>query len=106
MKLQDLSMRQVAIGVPTLGILDWAFLQFIALPNMTDRQRALLYSVWDSKPYLYVFIVAFVGFAIWFVFFYRGPLMTQGRKIAVFGMALGAACGMLMIFVIRLTWHI
>jgi hypothetical protein len=99
-------MRQVAIGVPVLGLLDWAFLQFIALPNMTDRQRALLYSVWDSKPYLYVLSLAFVGFAIWFVFFYRGPLMTQGRKIAVFGMALGAVCGMLMIFVIRFTWHI
>ncbi len=106
MKLQDLSMRQVAIGVPVLGLLDWAFLQFIALPNMTDRQRALLYSAWDSKSYVYFLSLAFVGFAIWFVFIYRGPLMTQGRRIAVFGMALGAVCGILMIFVIRLTWHI
>ncbi len=32
--------------------------------------------------------------------------MTQGRKIAVFGMALESVCGMLMIFVIRFTWHI
>lgn len=99
-------MRQVAIGVPALGLLDWAFLQFIALPNMTDRQRALFYSAWDSKPYLYVLSLGFIGFAIWFVFFYRGPLMTPGRKIVVFGMALGAVCGMLMILVIRLTWRI
>jgi hypothetical protein len=106
MKLEDLSLRQVAIGVPVLGLLDWAFLQFVALPNMTERQRALLYSIWDSTPYLYAITLAFVGFAIWFVFFYRGPLMTQGRKIAIFGMALGSVCGMLMILVIRLTWHI
>jgi Sec-independent protein secretion pathway component TatC len=106
MKLEDLSLRQVAVAVPILGLLNWAFLQFVALPNMTEDQRNHLYSGGTFAPYLFALGLAFVCFAIWFVFIYRGALMTQGRKIAVFGMALGSVCGMLMILVIRFTWHI
>jgi hypothetical protein len=106
MKLEDFSLRQVAVAVPILGLLNWAFLQFVALPNMTEEQRKHLYTGSAFAPYGYTISAIFVCFAIWFVFFYRGRWLTHGRKIAVFGMALGSICGMLMIAVIRLTWHI
>ena len=106
MKLEDFSLRQVAVGVPVLGILNWAFLQFVALPNMSESQRKQLYTGSAFARYGYSISFAFVCFAIWFVFFYRGPFMTHGRKIAVFGLALGSVCGFLMILIIRLTWHI
>ena len=73
---------------------------------MTESQRKQLYTGSVFAPYGYAISIAFVFFAIWFVFFYRGPRMTHGRKIAVFGMALRSVCGMLMILIIRLTWHI
>jgi len=40
------------------------------------------------------------------VFSYRGRYSTHGTKIAAFGMAMGAFCGMLLTLLIRLSWHI
>jgi hypothetical protein len=105
-KIEDLSLRQVAIVVPILGFLNWAVFQFLILPPMPEEQRQRLYAGWASTPYPYAVSLAFILFAAWFVFFYRGRVSTHGRRIAVFAMAFGALCGMLMIFAIRTVWHI
>jgi len=106
LKLSDLSIRQVAIAVPTLAILNWAVFQFAVLPNMSEEERRQLYPGWISSPYVYALCFIFIGFALWFVFLYRGTLATHERRIALFGMALGSFFGMLMISAIRLSWHI
>jgi hypothetical protein len=85
MKLEDFSLRQVAVAVPVLGLFNWAFLQFVSLPHMTESQRKQLYTGSAFAPYGYAISIAFVCFAAWFVFFYRGPQMTHGRKIASSG---------------------
>jgi hypothetical protein len=105
-KLRDFSLRQVAVGVSVLGFLNWAGLQFAILPGMLEDQRKRLYSGWVSTPYPYAISFAFIVFAIWFVFYYQGRFVTHGRRIAVFGMALGALCGMVLILVICAAWHI
>ena len=106
MQLKDLSLRQTAVAVLLLGFVNWAVLQFVLLPEMPDEQRKRLYSGWASTPYPYAVSVVFIGFAIWFVFSYRGRFATHGRKVAIFAMALGALCGMVMILLIRTVWHI
>src|SRR5580704_10988225 len=98
MKLEDLSVRQVAIAVPALGVLNWAILQFAFLPGMSRSQREHLYA--GSNPYLYALTVAFIVFGCWFTFGYRGRFATHGRKIAVFAIALGSLCGMVMVIAI------
>jgi hypothetical protein len=106
MRLSDLTIRQGGIGVPVLGLLNWAVLQFAVLPNMSADQRRQLYPNWISSPYLYATCVAFVCVALWFVFRYRGTLATQERRIALFAMALGSLCGTLLILALRVTWRI
>jgi hypothetical protein len=106
MKLENLSLRQVVVAVPILGLLNWAILQFALLPNMTEQERRGIYSGWMSTPYRYAISAAYICAAIWFVFFYRGRYLTHGRRIAAFAMGLGALGGMLMLLVIRVTWHI
>ena len=106
MKLRELSLGLVAVAVHVLVLLNWAGLQFVVLPNMSEDQRKHLYSGFASTPYPYIIGITFVCFAIWFVFSYRGPLMTEGRKTAVFGIALATICGMLLILAIRIAWHI
>jgi hypothetical protein len=106
MKLENLSFRQVALGVLVLGFLTWAGLQFAILPSMPAEERKQLYSGWPSTPYPYFVGIAFICFAVWFVFSYNGSLATHGRKIVVFAMALGSLGGMLMILAIRLAWHL
>ena len=105
MSLENLSFRQVAVAVPILGLLNWAIFQF-GMSRMTEQERRGIYAGWMSTPYPYAISVALVCTAIWFVFFYRGRYATHGRRITAFAMALGALCGMLMILVIRVTWHI
>jgi hypothetical protein len=105
-KLEDLSFRQVAVVIPILALLNWAIFQFGILPKMTEQERNAIYAGWMSTPYPYVISLGLVFAAIWFVFSYRGRFSTQGRRIAAFGMALGTVCGMLLILVIRITWHI
>src|SRR5262249_52287342 len=104
--LENLSFRQVAVGIFLLALLNWAFLQFVALPNMSEQERRGIYAGWISAPYSYGISVLIIFAFVWFAFFYRGRHSTHGRRIAAFGMALGGLCGMLMILVIRLTWHI
>jgi hypothetical protein len=99
-------MRQVAVAVPILGLFNWAILQFALLPGMTEQQRRGIYSGWMSTPYPYAFSAALICAAVWFVFSYRGRYSTHGRRIAAFGMVVAALCGMLMIVLIRATWHI
>ncbi len=106
MKIEDLSLRQVAAGVSVLGFLNWAVLQFLILPTMPEEQRKRLYAGWLSTPYPYAISLAFMLFAVWFVFSYRGRFSTRGRQIAVFAMAMGALCGIVMILAIRTVWHI
>jgi hypothetical protein len=103
-KLEDLSLRQIAIGVPAFGFVNWALLQFVFLPKMLQSQRDHLYA--GSNSYLYSLSIAFIIFAYWFTFRYRGQYATHGRKIVVFAMALGSLCGMIMMFAIRAYWHI
>ena len=106
LRLENLSLRQVAIGVSILGLANWAILQFGLLPMMTAQQRDAIYPTWVSNPYIYAASLAFVCAAIWFVFSYRGSHSTQRRRIIVFAMALGTLGGMLLMLVIRTTWHI
>lgn len=106
MKLSDLTLGQVGIGVLALGLLNWAVLQIAVLPNMSGDQRTQLYPAWVSSPYPYTICLVFVAAALWFVFRYRGTLATHERRIALFAMPLGSLCGMLMIAVIRVMWHI
>ena len=106
MRLEDLSLRQVAVAVPIAALLNWAVFQFAVLPNMTEPERRRIYSGWMSNPYPYAIAVVLICAAIWFVFLYHGRHLKHGRRIAAFGIALGALCGMLMILVIRITWHI
>jgi hypothetical protein len=106
MKLEDLSLRQVAIAVPILGLFNWAGLQYVVLPHMPEGRRRQLYAGAASSPYLYAVSLAFVVFAAWFVFKYQGRFATHGRRVAVFGMALGSLCGTIMIIAIRAYWHI
>jgi len=73
---------------------------------MTEQDRKGIYAGWMSTPYPYAVSVALICAAIWFVFLYRGSYSTQGRRVAAFAMALGASCGILIILVIRITWHI
>jgi len=105
-RLESLSFRQVAAGVFVLGLLNWTFLQFVALPDMSDQERRGIYAGWISSPYSYAIAVALILAFGWFAFSYRGRHSTHGRRIAAFGMALAGLCGMFMILVIRLTWHI
>ena len=106
MKFEDLSLRQVAIGVPIFGLINWAILQWAVLPTMPEDRRKQLYTGSASSPYLYGVCLAFIVFAVWFVFKYQGRFATHGRKVAVFAMALGSICGMIMILAIRAYWRI
>ena len=106
MKLENLSFRQVAAAVAILGLLNWAILQFAALPNMTEQERAGLYAGWMSTPYPYAISVVLIAAALWFALLYQGRYATHGKKIAAFGMALGGLAGMAMILIIRRSWHI
>jgi hypothetical protein len=105
-KLENLSFRQVAVGIFVLTLLNWAFLQFIALPGMSEHDRKEIYTGWISSPYSYAISVALILAFGWFAFSYRGRHSTHGRRIAAFAMALGAVCGFLILVLIRLAWHI
>ena len=106
MKLSDLTLRQIAVGVPTLCLLNWAVLQFAVLPNMSGDERKRLYPAWVSSPYVYGVCTVFVVVALWLVFRHRGASQTHERRLVLFAMALGSLCGMMMIAAIRLAWHI
>jgi hypothetical protein len=105
-RVENLSFRQVAAGIIVLALLNWALLQFVGLPNMSEQDRRGIYAGWMSTLYPYAISVLFIFAFVWFAFFYRGRHSTHGRRIAAFGMAFGALCGLVMIFVIRLTWRI
>ena len=94
------------IGVLTLATLDWAIFQFGFLPKMTEQERREIYPAWMSSPYPYAISLAFVCASAWFIFSYRGRYSTHGRRIVVFGMALGTLAGLLIRLAIRVTWHI
>jgi len=106
MKLQDLSFRQVALAVSVLGVLNWTVLQFAILPRLTEQERSGIYAGWMSTPYPYAACVAFMCAAAWYLTLYRGRYATHRGRIAVFAAGLGAFGGLLMILVIRITWHI
>jgi hypothetical protein len=105
-RLENLSFRQVAVAVAILGLTNWAILQFAALPNMTEQERAGLYAGWMSTPYPYAISAALIAAALWFVILYQGRYATHGKKIAAFGIALGALAGMALLLIIRRSWHI
>lgn len=77
MKFEDLSLRQISVGVLAIGLFGWTWSQFVILPELTVGQRKQLYSGWYSTPYSYVISFVLTCFAMWFVFRYRGPLTTQ-----------------------------
>ena len=106
MKFGNLSFRQVAACIFLLALLNWAFLQFIALPNMSEHDRKEIYAGWISSPYSYAIAVALILAFGWFAFSYRGRHSTHGRRIAAFAMALAGLWGMLLIVVVRVTWRI
>ena len=99
-------MRQVGVGFSALALIDWAITQFVVLPKMTEDARKNMYAGFASTPYPYLISGALVCVALWFTFSYRGPLTSQGRRLAAFVMAIAAICAMLKILAIRLTWHI
>jgi hypothetical protein len=94
------------VGIPILALLNWGIFQFEILPKMPEQERKDIYAGWMSTPYPYVISLAFVCAAIWFAFSCRGRFSTHGRRIAAFGMALATVWGMLLMLVIRSTWHI
>jgi hypothetical protein len=106
MKLEDFSLRQVAIGIPALVFAYWAAMQFVILPHMSEEHRRHIYPDNFGAHYLQAISIAFMVFAAWFVFRYKGRFATHGRKLVVFAMALGSLCGMLLQFAIRSYWHI
>jgi len=94
LKPSDLSIRQVAIAVPILAILNWAVFQFAVLPNMSEEQRRQLYPGWISSPSVYALCFIFIVFALWFVFLYRGTLATheEGLRFSVWRLDHSSAC--------------
>jgi len=106
MKLEDLSLRQVAIGIPALVFAYWAAMQFAILPHMSEERRRHIYPNDFRAHYLQAVSIAFMVFAAWFVFRYKGRFATHGRRIFVFAMALGSLCGWLLEVAIRTYWHI
>jgi len=79
-KLENLSFRHVAAGIFVLALLNWAFLQFIGLPNMSEHERRGLYAGWTSAPSFYAISVTIIFASVWFAFFYRGRHSTHGRE--------------------------
>lgn len=106
MRTENISLMHVAIAVGFLALVNWAVLQFGIMPNMPPEQREVLYSGLPSSPYVYAMSLAFLVFAAWFVFYYRGRFSTHTRRIVVFGMACGTIGGMILIVAIRTVWHI
>ena len=53
MRIENHSIRQVAVAVPILGLFNWAILQFALLPGMTEQERKGIYSGWLYTPYRY-----------------------------------------------------
>lgn len=105
MKLDDVSLRQVAVGIPVLALAYWAALQFAILPHISEDRRRHIYSA-VGAPYLRAASLIFMAFAVWFVFRYQGRFATHRRKIVVFALALGSFCGMILEFAIRTYWHV
>jgi len=105
-RLENLSFRKIAIAISVLAFLNWVGLQFVFLPKMTQQERTQIYAGWMSTPFPYAISLALICIAIWFAISYRGRYSTRGRRIAAFGMAIGALGGMLLILVIRATRHI
>lgn len=106
MRLGDLSFRQISVAVAILWIFSWIVSQFVILPHMTQQERTGIYAGWMSTPYPYVISLSLILGACWFAFLYRGRYATHGRRIFAFGMALGGIGGMLMILLLRASWHI
>ena len=106
MKLEKFTFRQVTVAVLILGLANWAVLQYALLPRMTNDERKAIYSGWMSTPYPYLISIVWLATATWFLVFYHGRFTTHSRRIAVFGMTLGAMSGLLLILVIRIAWHI
>lgn len=79
--------KHVAVGIFVLALLNWTFLQFVALPNMSEQDRMGIYSGWISSPYPYAISIAIVVALGWFAFSYRGRHATHGKRIAAFAMA-------------------
>jgi len=52
-RIENHSIRQVAVAVPILGLFNWAILQFALLPGMTEQERKGIYSGWLYTPYRY-----------------------------------------------------
>jgi hypothetical protein len=44
------------VAAAILGILNWAVLQFVILPHMTQQERVDIYAGWMSTPYLMLFL--------------------------------------------------
>jgi hypothetical protein len=106
LRLGDLSFRQISVAAVILWIVTWAGFQFVILPHLTQQERVGIYAGWMSTPYPYTISVSLILAAGWFAFSYRGRYATHERRILVFGMALGVIGGMLMILVLRASWHI
>jgi hypothetical protein len=106
MKVENLSLRQVGTGIPALVLAYWAALQFAILPNLSEDRRRHIYPSGSEVPYLLAVSLTFMIFGAWFVFRYQGRFATHGRKVAVFAMALGSLCGIILEFAIRAYWHI
>lgn len=106
LEMKVFSIRQIAIGIPALMLLNWAVLQFAVLPRMNELQRREIYPEWVPWHSLFVLCTVFIGFAFWFVFIYRGPVATPEKRSTLFAMALASLSGMLLIIALRHAWHI
>lgn len=106
MRVEKLSLRQVALVIPVVAFFNWVVLQFALVPGMGPEERTSMYPSWLSTPYPYVVSFVFMCAAIWFAHFYRGRYATHGLKLSVFALAWAALCGLAVILAIRLTWHI
>ena len=106
MKATQITFKQLGIGIALLMVINWAFLNFVMLPKMTVFERQNLYPDWLSNVYFYLLEASVVLVACWFAFRYEGRFGTYPRKLAAFAIALGILGGLLIIGVIRASWHI
>jgi hypothetical protein len=95
-RFEDFSLRKIAVGVSVLGLLNWAFVQFVALPfpSMGQQCPTIKKHKPDRKAHEGYTDEISVGVK-------RRPGIENLSLIVRH-----ILCGLLMIAVIRLTWHI
>ena len=102
---EQLTYKNVAIGIVLFAIANWAMSQFVIFPRMSLYQRESIRASLNHGVSSYLLTLGLIAFALFFVFYYRGRFGTHRNRIVVFAMATGAACGLVLSTILRVTWH-